>query len=249
MKPVIAAASLLAFTFALNAQITAFLKALPDGSNEVRIRNDGSVIVTAFAVQATGGNVVEFESSRGPSRQTRSIAYVDSLIDDVPRPLLAKEERVIKDGGVVLWQGDRVVLTHGLPILTAGIFADGTTSGDPELLRRLILRRCNMLQAVETALDILSDAGRRNVPRELLVNQFRKMADSLNRWYVPPEQRVGHDLYQSMTGKLLNLPQEPLGSAFPPDAFVAEETAMLNRQRVELMDSQPSLAEAAVIRR
>ncbi|HLN00493.1 MAG TPA: hypothetical protein VK335_14500 [Bryobacteraceae bacterium] len=171
------------------------------------------------------------------------------MIDEAPARLAPREERVVEEGGVLWFEGQRVVVTHTLPIVTAGIFADGTTSGDAELLRRLILRRCNMLQAVETTLDIISDAGRRNVPRDLLVNQFRKMADSLNRWYVPPEQRVGHDLYQSMMGKLLNLPDEAVGSPFPPDAFVAQETAMLNRQRVELLESQPSLGDAAVIRR
>ncbi|SRR5579872_2559199 len=249
MKRVIAAALSLAFAFASNAQITAFLKALSDGSNEVRVRNDTSTIVTAFAAQASGGDRVEFELGKTPRRDPRSLVYIDSVIDDVPKPLLPKEERVIEEGGVVLWEGKRVALTHALPIVTAGIFADGRTFGDPELLRRLVLRRCNMLQAVETTLDIISDAGRRNVPRDVLVNQFRKMADSLNRWYIPPEQRVGHDLYQSMMGKLLNLPDEPLGSPFPPDAFVAQETATLNRRRVELLESQPSLAEAAVMRR
>lgn len=249
MRTLIASAFALAFAFASNAQITAFLKALPDGSNEVRVRNDGPVVVSAFAAQASGGNLVEFESSRGRSREILSIVYVDSLLDNVPKPLLPKEERVVKDGGGLLWEGQRVIVTYELPIRTAGILADGRTFGDGELLRRLVLRRCNMLQAVETTLDILSDAGRRNVSKDVLVNQFRKMADSLNRWYVPPEQQVGHDLYQSIMGKLLNLPDEPLGSPFPPDAFVTEETAVLNRLRVTLRDSQPSLAEAALLRR
>jgi len=240
----------LACVFSLNAQITAFLKPLPDGSNEVRIRNDAAISLVAFAVQANGANVVEFERAKRPHRSDApSTVYVDSMIDEAPTRLAPREERVIVDGGVVEWEGQRVVLTHTLPIVTAGIFADGTTSGDAELLGRLVLRRCNMLQAVETTLDIISDAGRRNVSRDVLVSQFRKMADALNRWYVPPEQRVGHDLYQSMMGKLLNLPDEPIGSPFPPDAFVAQETAMLNRQRVELLESQPGLADAAVIRR
>ena len=135
------------------------------------------------------------------------------------------------------------------PVITAGIFSDGTTIGDSALLERLMLRRCNMLQAVELALETLSDAGRRNVPRGQLIEQFKRMAESARRWYVPPDQRVASDVYQSIVEKLVNLPGQQLVEVFPPTSFAAEETAMLNQQRVTLLESQPSLSDAAFLRR
>ncbi|HLJ14602.1 MAG TPA: hypothetical protein VKV15_08915 [Bryobacteraceae bacterium] len=131
------------------------------------------------------------------------------------------------------------------PIVTAAIFADGTTIDDAALLNRLTVRRCNMLPAVETDLEMLSDAGGRNVPPRQWIEQFRTLADSVSHWYLPPEQQVGRSLYPSTIGKLMNLPEELGGSPLPPTIFVAQETAALNVQRVTLSGSQSNLADTA----
>jgi hypothetical protein len=72
-------------------------------------------------------------------------------------PLQTGEERVLRVTDIVgpLYIGRTHLL--GESIVTAGILVDGTTIGDPILLGRLIVRRGNMLQAVETAMGILSD--------------------------------------------------------------------------------------------
>jgi hypothetical protein len=134
------------------------------------------------------------------------------------------------------------------PIVTAAVFADGTTAGDPALLARLMQRRGNMLQAVELALGMLSDAGKHNLPRGQLIGQFQMLAESLHHWYLPPEQQVGHSLYEGIAERLANVPELPVGAAFPPTAFVEEEIARLNRQRTVLLQARPDLAEIAAMR-
>lgn len=104
--------------------------------------------------------------------------------------------------------------------VVAAISTDGSTTGDGALLTQLLSRRSSMLSAVELAMETLRDTGHTNVPRHQLVREFEKLADSVRRWYLPVEQRIGADLYQSIAGKLLNLPEGPLGSPFPPTAFV-----------------------------
>jgi hypothetical protein len=129
------------------------------------------------------------------------------------------------------------------PPIAAGIYADGSTTGDRALLSKLLLRRSTMLQAVETALETLTDAGRRNVAQDQLIAQFQKLADASRRWYVPQEQQVAGSVYQSIVEKLVNLPVQEPGTPFPPSAFVAQEAAQLGRERLTLIESQPSLAQ------
>jgi hypothetical protein len=238
MKTHISVASVLACAFSLSAQITTALNRLPDGAEEIRIRNNSAISLVAFVVYAKP------VTRSGAASHAPHVVYFDA-IEPETSPLLTSEERVVMTTG--FGPAGRGFFEE--PIVTAGIFADGTTSGDAPLLTRLLMRRSNILLAVETALEMLSDAGRHNVPRERLIEQFKRMADSLRRSYIPPEQQVGSFLYQSLVGKLISLPEGQIGSPFPPATFVAQETAMLNRQRYTLLDSQPSLVEAALIGR
>jgi hypothetical protein len=155
----------------------------------------------------------------------------------------SKQELVVIPPYVTPRGGKAVLPRLPHPAAAAGIFADGATTGDADLIRRLVLRRCLLLQAVETSLEMIADAGRHNISRSRMVADFKRMSESVRRWYLPQEQQVGARVYQRIVGKLINLQEGPPGTAFPPAAFVEQETARLNPQRTVLMASQPSLVE------
>ncbi|MEO8131812.1 MAG: hypothetical protein ABI822_32260, partial [Bryobacteraceae bacterium] len=235
---------LLAYAVTMEAQITATLNHMPNGVDEVTLRNDSAIAVVAFAVTAKQFPRTDFASG------APVVFYSDPLIEPENKPLPANEERTVMRIATPRrsWEPDpnaRRVLEG--TVVAAGVLADGTTTGDAALLTRLILRRSNTLLAVETSIETLSEAGRRNIPRNQLIEQFQKMADSMNRWYVPVEQQVGREVYQSIMGRLLNLPPAEPGAAFPPAAFIASETASLNRRRVSLLESQPGLEDAVLV--
>ena len=257
MKVFASIASVFVCAFSLDAQITATLNQLPDGSSEIRIRNNSAVNVDAFA---TSVNCV-LHSSTGPDSPNPVIVYVDPITDVFPTidvrspgqtvigPLAPNQERTVAPAGHAggMFRGRFNIRLCEDRIAAAGILADGTTTGDPALLTGLMLRRSNMLLAVETALEKLSDAGRQGMLRKQLLEQFKSMADSVSsRWYLPPEQQIGLRVYQSIIGKLVDLPEIRDGSPDPLAAFVAEETAMLRQRRVALSESQPSLADAFI---
>src|SRR5258708_29103739 len=211
MKTVVAVASVLAWACSLGAQITAIPS---EDSTAIKIRNDASVSLSAFVIRAP-------RAGHAPL-----VVYVDSAIDPTVSPLSPHQERVMMEGQTLLPPGlpPAKYAIYEQPIVTAGIFADGTTIGDAVLLDRLMLRRCNMLQAVELALEMLSDAGRRNVPRGQLIVQFKKMAGFARHWDVPPGQRVGSDVYQSTVEKLVNLMRQKPGETFTPTSCASATT-------------------------
>ncbi len=230
-------ASLLACALALDAQIATKFNVLTDGTEEVIIRNNSPVGLVALAV------IVNQLPQVGSSP---FVVYSDPLIDPEVKPLLTGEERVAMMMNRIDRTGKHLRVLAD-PITAAGVFADGTTTGDAALLTRLIFRRSNMLFAVETALETLSDAGRRNLVKDQLIGQFRRMADSLDRGYLPPEQRIGRGLYVSIAERLSALPDPQLGSPFPPSSFIDQETAPLRQQRVALLESAPSLLSATPV--
>jgi len=260
MKTVISVATALACAFSLDAQIATTLNHLPDGSDEVRIRNNSATSLVASVV--AGKRVIPGPTSpgdllRGVDRAADAAAnsapfvvYSDPLIEPTKKPLPAGEERAIMTmhwvtkvaGRLQSWRLEE-------PIVSAGIFADGSATGDAALLTRLMLRRSNTLLAVETALEALSYAGRQSLSRYELIVQFKKMTDSLHRWYLPQEQQIGLRVYQPILGVLMNMPRGQDGSPDPLATYIAEETATLRRQRVTLSESQPSLIDAASIGR
>ena len=247
MRRALSVAIVLLSACALRAQIIGRVNRLADGSEQLAIHNNSRNTLVAFVLSVkhvSPDSAPDVDSLRGPL-----VIFSDSLIDGPAAPLQAGEQRTITRPFLGLPPGSFRNGTHLLEdsILTAGIYSGGTTSGDQILLGRLILRRSNMLQAVETSAAALSNAGGHNIPRSQLIEQFQTLADSLNHWYLPPEQQIGRDLYQSIVGRLLNLPEPQFGAPFPPSDFVRQQLSNLNQLRVRLLASEPNLHEAVVL--
>ena len=245
MKTVVTVVSMFFCCVSLNAQITSSLVHAPYGADEVRIRNASQTALAAFAVAAKNDNGTADSGGY-------IVIYSDTVIDVKAQAMSPGEERLVLSQGMVRPASAPVrphSRSHGLaePVVAAGIFADGTTTGDAALLTRLLLRRSNMLAAVENAIDTLTEAGNRNVPRAQLIDRFKKLSESLSRWYLSQDQQIGRGLYLSIVGKLVDLPEERLGLPFPPASFVREESATLIRQRAALMASQPNLGDTILI--
>lgn len=238
MRTLSVAAALLLCVWPVTAQVVATPGRSPSAVPQISIRNAGSTPAVAFAVAMNplqnSGDVGQF------------IVFSDVIVDATDR-LNANQERTIP---VLLRTrpGIRLEEVFELPMTTAVIYADGTTAGDVVLLTRLMVRRCNRLLAVDTASDALTEASKHNIPRSALVAQFRSMAESLNHWYLPPEQQIGRDLYRSISEKLSDLPDPTPGAAFPPATFVAEQLKTLNQDRVTLLGSKPHLSTATFAR-
>jgi hypothetical protein len=158
MKAVISLATLFGCALSLDAQITAALNRLSDGSIEVRIRNDSAVSLTAFAIRVDHATT----SGMGDTRRTmyidRDTVYVDTAIDASLRALQPAQEHAYKPhlrgrGPAPLPQvlsDERKQLPKQIDlseytVIISGVFADGNTSGDTGLVTRLMLRRSNML--------------------------------------------------------------------------------------------------------
>lgn len=237
-------ALILGSVFPLAGQVTATMDRLPDGSTGVRIRNEGAVDVTAFGIRVkylTGNSAVN----------DPLIVYVDPAIDAIPpvntyarriaaSPLGPNQEITVELAHMLPFPRGREGLSFERPQV-AGVLADGSSTGDAGLIARLLLRRSNMLLAVETTLEILSKAGRQNLERDQIIGQFESITDAMDRWYIPSEQQVGLRVYRAAIGKLKDLPDGAIGTAFPPGGFVARETAMLTEQRAALLESLPAV--------
>jgi hypothetical protein len=220
----------LVLVLAVHGQISTVAKRLPSGASTIEVRSEGAVALSAVVIR------YQLAGQEGAFYQ-----YFDELTDAAP----PKTEFVVELPYTLPRDGKGRIPALAGSIANAAILPDGTASGEPELIRRLILRRANLLQAVEASLDMIAAAGRHNTSRSRMIADFKRMADSVHRWYLPEEQQTGFRVYQSIVGKLTNMVDGPVGTAFPPNEFVEQETAALNRQRTVLMASQPSLADVA----
>jgi hypothetical protein len=151
MQTVVSIACLLACALSSQAQITTTLNRLPNGVEEVWIRNNSPASLATYVVTV----------NRVPQNPNASnapfVVYSDPLIDSDAKPLPAGQERVVmavSERPSPAYTGKLrfipfVTATHNLeePVTAAGILDNGAVTGDTALLRSIVVRRSNMLQA------------------------------------------------------------------------------------------------------
>src|SRR5438270_9651365 len=96
MKAVISLAALLGCALSLDAQITAALNRLPDGSIEIRVRNDSPVSSTAFAIKIDHVTGTAMADTRRIVYIDPDTVYVDTAIDTALRALQPHQEHTFK---------------------------------------------------------------------------------------------------------------------------------------------------------
>src|SRR5437868_1635335 len=126
MKPVMSLALMFACVTTLRGQITAVLNRYPSRSPEIQIRNTSTVSLSAIAI------------SMAPAAQTDGSSapftvFVDAAVDEATMPLLPNQTYKVPVPTRVR-AGQQGGDLFEPPIVTAGIFADGATTGDAALL-------------------------------------------------------------------------------------------------------------------
>ncbi len=103
MRTVVSVSSVLACAFSLDAQITTTFNRLPNGLDEVRIRNDSATSLVAFVVSvkqtprsSDSPPALDLGAGNAPF-----VVYSGPLIEPGARPLQASEERVATVSGAV----------------------------------------------------------------------------------------------------------------------------------------------------
>ncbi len=101
MRIIISLTFVLACAFSLDAQITTTFARLPDGLDEVRVRNNSAISLVAFVVsvkqvaRSTGSlPTLDLGASNAPF-----VVYSDPLVDTGARPLPASDERLATVSG------------------------------------------------------------------------------------------------------------------------------------------------------
>lgn len=244
MKNMFSVVFVLTYTVVLSGQITSTLNRLSDGTDEVWIRNNSPKTLVSFVVTVNQVPVnstdshapfvmyfdplIESSSKALQAGEERKIIERKIMIRGTGASGFSTGLRDVNPNGASSSSSSHTATsvnrrqgTHLLedPIVTAGVFADGTTTGEATLLTWLALRRSNMLLAVETSLEALLDAGRHNIPRDRVIEQFEKMANFSNRWYLPPEQQVGIAVYLGIIGQLKSLPEGTTRRSLPAGCF------------------------------
>jgi hypothetical protein len=169
------------------------------------------------------------------------VRYVDSVFNSNDRPLMRGDTQNFTFGGpgpdgTQAWRVDLEV--------KAAIFADGSTFGDPEWVKRLVDSRRFLYRHLQAALEALQSARGTAVTDSNLVQQFqdRKMAAMTASAGDREEGRAIRVVYGTIG---VNLERTTMldGTPAPLDVRIDAITQLLLQKRQLLLSSKPSVGQ------
>lgn len=206
-----------------------------DGHTYLTVKNNSGVAITAIAVTAT--KTATDGTARPPGQ---SVRYFDSMVNP-----FGPYARGISPG-----ESYRFSLAGPLEKrqvearLTAVIFADGTTMGEADWIKRLIHSRTTDLYYVDQDLQILQNGKADSETAETIGQKAQNLSDSVFRSSASTEDKqiamgLCHEILMYLNGNF--------DQADSPDQRVEKAISQMETRRQRLLLSKPKLEETAPV--
>lgn len=207
----------------------------PDGHIYLTVKNNSSLVITGMAVTAT--KTAMDGTSRRPGQ---SVRYFDSIVNP-----FGPDGHGISPGGSYRFSLAGPLEKREVEArLRAVIFADGSTMGEADWIRRLIHSRTTDLYYVDQNLQILQSGKANSQPAEMMGQKAQSLSDSVFRSSASTEDK---QVAMGLCHEILMYVNGNFDQADAPDQRVDKAISQPLTRRQRLLLSKPKLDETGPV--